>query len=92
MKDDTTSGQPEGEALPVSKQIKATLQVDTAPLVAAIGELKADAERVIAAVERWYAAHFHAHAVAGTAPITADDKAALIQHVADAVAPTATQE
>lgn len=51
-----------------------------------------DAERVIAAVERWYAAHFHAAAVAGRAPITADDKAALLKHVADAVAPTAPKE
>lgn len=41
----------------------------------------------IQAVERWYAKHFHAAAVAGRAPISADDKAALIQHVADALAP-----
>jgi len=53
---------------------------------------ESDVERVIAAVEAWYAAHFHAAAVEGRAPITADDKAALIQHVADAVAPTATKE
>jgi hypothetical protein len=54
--------------------------------------VETDVERVIAAIERWYAAHFHAAAAAGVAPITADDKAALIQHVADAVAPAATQE
>ena len=50
------------------------------------------ATRVTAAIEAWYARHYHAAALAGTAPLSADDKAALIQHVADAVAPPATQE
>jgi hypothetical protein len=78
MNDEPVSAQAEGEALPESCEIKASIHIDAAP--------------VIAAIERWYAAHFHAAALAGRAPITADDKAALIQHVADAVAPTATQE
>lgn len=93
MNDETASAPAEGEALPVpGKTIAATLRVDTKPITDAIGELRIDAERVIAAVERWYAAHFHAAAVAGRAPITADDKAALLKHVADAVAPTAPKE
>lgn len=80
MTDETVSGKPEGEALPASR-FKRAEQV-----------IVADAERVLAAIERWYAAHFHAAALAGRAPLSADDKAALIQHVADAVAPAATQE
>jgi hypothetical protein len=78
--DETVSAPAEGEALPVSRFKRAEQAIQT------------DAERVIAAIERWYAAHFHAAAAAGTAPLSADDKAALIQHVADAVAPPATQE
>jgi hypothetical protein len=81
MTDETVSGTPEGEALPVSQYFKR-----------AVKAVETDAERVIAAIERWYAAHFHAAALAGRAPLSADDKAALIQHVADAVAPAATQE
>jgi hypothetical protein len=54
--------------------------------------IETDVERVVAAVEAWYSAHFHAAAVAGVTPITADDKAALIQHVTDAVAPTTTKD
>lgn len=50
------------------------------------------AHPALLAIERWYAAHFHRHAQDGTAPLSADDKAALIQHVADAVAPTAPKE
>jgi hypothetical protein len=87
MTDETDSGQPEGEALPVST--KAGIG---ARLGDAMNLVTADAEHVIAAIERWYAAHFHAAALAGVAPLSADDKAALIQHVADAVAPAATKE
>lgn len=39
----------------------------------------------IHAIERWYAKHFHAAAVAGRAPISSDDKAELVRHVADAL-------
>lgn len=46
-----------------------------------------DAERVLAAVENWYALHFHKAALAGRQPISADDKALLIQHVATALTP-----
>jgi hypothetical protein len=81
MTDETDSGQPEGEALPVRSFFTRAEQA-----------IETDAERVIAAVERWYATHFHAAALAGVAPLSADDKAALIQHVADAVAPAATKE
>lgn len=88
MNDETASASAEGEALPASAP---------PPLPKSwIEDVKADVssveQRAIAAIERWYERHFHAAAVAGTAPITADDKAALIQHVADAVAPPATQE
>ncbi|KZC23543.1 hypothetical protein RHOFW104T7_13150 [Rhodanobacter thiooxydans] len=88
MIEDTTSGKPEGEALPIL--------TPTPPKGGFFSRAESAAEsieqRAVAAIEAWYAKHFHAAAVAGTAPITADDKAALIQHVADAVAPTATQE
>lgn len=43
--------------------------------------------RAIHAIERWYERHFHAAALSGRNPLSADDKAALIQSVADAVAP-----
>jgi hypothetical protein len=43
-----------------------------------------DAERVIAAVEAWYAQHFHRASVEGRAPISAEDKAALVAAVAKA--------
>lgn len=48
-------------------------------------------ERISAAVDGWYEGHFHACAVAGRTPISADDKAALVKSVVDAVAP-ATKE
>ena len=83
MIDETVSGKPEGEALPA---------FNPPPKGGFFSRAESDVERVIAAIERWYAAHFHAAAIAGTAPLSADDKAALIQHVADAVAPPATQE
>jgi hypothetical protein len=87
MSTEPTSAPAEGEALPVSGKPSLVSRVE-----ADAKKVETAVERAVAAVERWYAAHFHAHAVAGTPPITADDKAALIQHVADAVAPTATQE
>lgn len=80
MSTENESAPAEGEALPFSRLKRAEKAIET------------DAERVIAAIERWYADHFHRHALAGTAPLSADDKAALIQHVADAVAPPATEE
>jgi hypothetical protein len=48
-------------------------------------------ERAVRGIEAWYAKHFHAAAVAGRTPISADDKAALLQHVAEAVAPAAKE-
>ena len=44
-------------------------------------------QRALAGIERWYAEHFHAAAVAGTQPITSADKAALTAHVAAAIRP-----
>jgi hypothetical protein len=88
MNDDTASALAEGEALPPVSPSPAKAGFFSRAEQAA----KTDAERVIAAIERWYAAHFHAAAVSGRAPITADDKAALLKHVAEAVAPTAPKE
>ena len=53
-------------------------------------EYKADAvvDRVVAAIERWYEGHFHRAAVNGTAPLSSDDKAALIAHVSAAASTT----
>lgn len=48
-------------------------------------EAVADVEAVIAAIERWYAAHYHKAALAGRAPIPADDKAELVQAVTSAI-------
>ena len=44
-------------------------------------------DRALAGIERWYAHHFHAAAVAGTQPINSADKAALTAHVAAAIRP-----
>ena len=84
MNDPNASAQAEGEALP-----KVT---PTPPKGGFFSPAESVLERVLDAIERWYADHFHAAALAGRAPLPADDKAALIQHVADAVAPPATQE
>lgn len=45
---------------------------------------KADAEAVLAAIERWYAGHFHRAAVEGRPPISATDKAELAKAVTEA--------
>lgn len=86
MSDENTS------ASPADRSAAPAVQPSPGFFAKAEAVVVSDVERAVAAVERWYAAHFHAAAVAGRAPITADDKAALIQHVADAVAPTATKE
>lgn len=74
MNDDTAAGQPEGDALP-----ECTVQT--------VDYADAGLHSVLAAIERWYASHFHAAALAGRAPITAEDKASLIQHVTEALTP-----
>lgn len=45
-------------------------------------------QRLRAALDSWYANHFHAAAIAGRAPISADDKDALTKSVLGVVAPT----
>lgn len=83
MNEDTEAGAlPEGEALPEHLP---------PPLPGSAVQLGDQANlngqsAVLDAIERWYADHFHACAVAGRAPITADDKAALIASVREAVA------
>ncbi|MGH8158369.1 MAG: hypothetical protein ACREPQ_09625 [Rhodanobacter sp.] len=76
MQEDTEAAQAEGEALP-----------EVTPTPAKAGFFS-PADKAGAAVEAWYAAHFHAAVVSGRTPITADEKAALVTSVADAVAPT----
>jgi hypothetical protein len=80
MNDETESGQPEGEALPTSTP---------PPLPPQGGFFSPDdspATRAEAAIERWYAGHYHRAAAEGRAPLSADDKAALIASVREAVA------
>lgn len=91
MIDETEAAKAEGEASPAITPTPAKAGFFSSA-VADVKAVEGVVERAVAAIERWYAAHFHAAAVEGRAPITADDKAALIQHVADAVAPTATKE
>jgi len=62
------------------------------------GIAKADAKavesflkRVEDGIEAWYAKHYHKAAASGSQPISASDKASLIQHVQDA-AKTTPQE
>lgn len=80
MNDETAAGQPEGEALHAP---------DERPIATPIRRIYAEesCDRLRAAIDRWYAAHFHAAAVSGRAPITAEDKASLIQHVTEAITP-----
>lgn len=78
MNDETAAGQPEGEALPERFERAAEHAIEYADT---------GLHSVLAAIERWYAAHFHAAALAGRAPITAEDKASLIQHVTEALTP-----
>ncbi len=47
-----------------------------------------DCERVLTAIEGWYALHFHKATLNGVAPISAEDKASLIAHVQAAVNPS----
>lgn len=83
MIDERESAQAEGEALPVIPQ-PGPLHSSTRILSRAERAVVSDAERVIAAVEAWYTQHFHRASVEGRAPISAEDKAALVAAVAKA--------
>lgn len=50
-------------------------------------DAEAVAARVKAAVDAWYDKHFHRHSVAGTQPISAQEKDDLHKAVASAVQP-----
>jgi len=50
-------------------------------------EVSALPAKVLAAIEKWYAAHFHSATVKGISPISTEDKAALIAHVTGALHP-----
>lgn len=52
-----------------------------------VTDIESIAKRAEAAIERWYAAHFHRAAVANVQPITAAEKVALHAAVADAIKP-----
>ncbi len=45
------------------------------------------AKRIEVAIENWYAKHFHKAVLSGTAPLSADDKASLVEQVTSAVNP-----
>ncbi len=49
-----------------------------------VQEVKDEFKYLEDAIEKWYEKHFNNRAVAGTSPISAEDKALLIQHVTDA--------
>jgi hypothetical protein len=79
MNDETVSAQAVGEALPVS---------GVRPVSPYAAALASDFEAsAVAAIERWYAAHFHAAAISGRTPITAEEKASLIAYVTEALTP-----
>jgi hypothetical protein len=75
--DETVSGPPEGEALPES----------AAPPLPAdwLARPASPSDRVLVAIDAWYADHFHRCAVAGTAPLPAAEKALLAEHVTAAL-------
>ena len=50
-------------------------------------DVESVAKRVQAAIESWYAAHFHRAVSTNTQPLPASDKAALHAAVADAIQP-----
>lgn len=90
MNDETDTARAEGEALPASGGFVGATKGEPPSIVSTGYPMRADQVAKLA-IERWYAAHFHACAVAGRVPLSADDKAALVKSVADAVAP-ATKE
>lgn len=47
--------------------------------------VSADVKKVVSAIEAWYAEHFRRAAVAGRAPISADDKSELTKAVTAAI-------
>jgi hypothetical protein len=87
MQEENKSGLPEGGALPASNTSeRAPTEKET--LVERIeGDIKSDADKVIAAIEAWYEKHFHTAIEQGRAPISSDEKTALVTGVVAAVAP-----
>lgn len=76
MNDENESAQAEGSPTPAKAGFFSRAEKAIA----------SDAERVVAAVEAWYAQHFHRATVEGRAPISAEDKAALVKAVTEASA------
>lgn len=82
MIDETTSASADGDAVPESNQpAKAGFFVRAEHAVLSLEQ------RAVAAVEAWYARHFHAAATEGRPPISAEEKASLIAHVSEALTP-----
>lgn len=75
MIDEDEAGKPEGEALP-----------ETPPPQGGFFSPEVF-KRAEAAVDGWYAQHFHRAALQARQPISADDKAALVRAVAQAFTP-----
>ena len=86
MSDDNKAAQAEGGALPVIPQ-PGPLHSSRGIFSRAEKAVEADGQAVLAAIENWYALHFHKATLAGVSPISADDKALLIQHVTAAINP-----
>lgn len=81
MNDPTASGAPEAQPrASVFRRAEADAK-------AAVVDVDEAVRRAVAGVERWYAQHFHQAALKGAAPIPADQKAALLAHVAAAINP-----
>ena len=76
MIDENEAAQAEGEAVP---RENAWHRVEDA--------CESVADRAIAAVERWYSAHFHKGQTTGSPVISSDDKAALIASVSAELTP-----
>ena len=86
MHDENEAAQAEGEALPLPDAEPMPPPLPSPPPGGFFSPVESLDSRVEAAIERWYAEHFHRAAVDGRAPLTADDKAALISSVRSAVA------
>jgi hypothetical protein len=87
MNEENEAAQAEDEGLPEASNV-----AESEPVLAEVEhEIQSLEQRVIAAIDTWYEAHFHKAAVEGRTPITSDDKDALLKGVTAAVAP-ATKE
>ena len=80
MNEEPASGKPEAQPR------ASVLQTVEADAKATAIDVEEAVKRALAGVERWYAQHFHHAVQTGTAPIPADQKAALSEAVQSAIA------